>query len=200
MATYSVSNFLATPSSTDTRMRIYDKSNKLRYTLDPNIAYFFTKTNIVIIKVEDKNDIYLDFASANEAAQALSRLNTVKKQMTQPDCPIPPGGDETVWSKANLNMAANVTTTDGDLACITAILDTPKSTSFVKVFINGIEVNVGGNYYPFDCYFSSDGGTSIRTLGDERLGDKLYWNNSIAGYDLDVIDLIDFHYLIDILP
>ena len=199
MATYSVSNFLATPSSTDTRMRIYDKSNKLKYTLDPNIAYFFTKTNIVIIKIEDKNDIYLDFASATEAAQSLSRLNTIKKQMTQPYCPPTPG-EESVWSKANLNMSAIVTTTDGDLACITDILDYPKSTSFVKVFINGIEVNVGGNTYPFDCYFSSDGGTSIRTLGDARLGDKLYWNSSIAGYNLDTIDLIDFHYLIDINP
>lgn len=199
MATYSITNFLATPSSTDVRMRIYDKNNKLKYTIDPNIAYFFTKSNIVIIKVEDKNDIYLDFASVSEAAQAIARLNDVKKQMTQPSYP---SGEqkEIVYSKANLNMNANITTNDGDLACNTPILDEPKSSSFVKVFVNGIEVNVGGKNYPFDCYFSSDNGTTVRTLGDERHGDKLYWNTSVAGYNLDTIDLIDFHYLIEINP
>ena len=199
MANYKLDNFLATPTASDTRLRIYDKNGKLRYTIDPNIAYFYKKANIVLIKVEDKNDIYLDFATTTEAAQALAKLNDAKKMMTQPSCAInPDGGGTTVYSKANLNMQANVTVNDGDLACNIPIIDKPVQSSHVRVFVNGVEVNVGGKVAPFDCYFSADNGLTERYLGDERQGDKLYWNYSVANYNLDNIDLIDFVYLIEV--
>ena len=196
MANYQLSNFLATPTATDTRMRIYDKNSKLRYTLDPHIAYFYKKANVVLIKVEDKNDIYLDFSSSTESAQALAKLNEAKKVMTQPGCTPDPNGT-TVYSKANLNMSGLVTTTDGDLACNTPILDSPKLSSYVRVFVNGVEVSTGDKNSG-DCYFSRDGGLTALVVGDERYGDKLYWNESIANYNLDTIDLIDFIYLIEV--
>lgn len=198
MATYSVSTFLSTPAPGDVRLKIYDKNTKLRHTIDPNIAYFFKKSHMVVIKISDRNDIYLDFASSTESGQALAKLNDAKKSLTNPGgCPVPPsGGGENVYSKANLNMVGLVTVNDGDLACSSAILDKPISASFVKVMVNGVEVNVGGNIYPYDCYFSHDGGTTVKLLGDEKQGDYLYWNGSIAGYQLDVVDLIDFNYLI----
>ena len=198
MANYQLSNFLADPTSQDTRMRIYDKNSKLRYTLDPHVAYFYMKSNIVIIKVEDRTDIYLDFATSNEASLALHKLNDAKRKMTQPGCTPQPGEGATVYSKANLNMSAAVTTTDGSLACSVAIIDRPISSSHVRVFINGVEVSTGGKIYPHDCYFSADGGVTERVLGDERQGDRLYWNGSVANYNLDTIDLIDFIYLIEV--
>ena len=194
---YLLSNFLATPNPDDVRLRIYEKTGKLRYTIDPNISYFFTKSNIVIINVEDRNSIQLDFPNSSEAAQALAKLNQAKKDITNPGChPEPIVGENIVFSKMNLEMSALVTSGDSSLACNTAILDTPKLGSIVRVAINGVEVNVGGKTFPNDCYFSPDGGVSVRSRGDERLGDKLYWNGSIAGYQLDAIDLIDFIYLI----
>jgi len=199
MATYSITNFLSIPAPNDVRLKIFDKNNKLRHTIDPNIAYFFKKSHIVVIKIEDRNDIYLDFASSTESAQALSKLNDAKKALTNPGgCIVPPSGNgENVYSKANLNMVALVTVNDGDLACNTMILDKPVSASHVRVFINGVEVNVGGNTYPHDCYFSHDGGVTVKVLGDEKQGDKLYWNQSVANYNLDIGDLIDFVYLIN---
>ena len=179
-------------------MRIYDKNSKLRYTLDPHVAYFYKKSNIVIIKVEDRTDIYLDFATSANAAQALAKLNEAKRAMTQPGCSPQPGEGETVYSKANLNMAANTTTTDGSLACGVAIIDRPVSNSHVRVFVNGVDISTGGKVYPHDCYFSADDGVTERILGDERQGDKLYWNGSVANYNLDTIDLIDFIYLIEV--
>lgn len=198
MATYSITNFLSTPAPGDVRLKIYDKNNKLRHTIDPNIAYFYKKSHIVVIKIEDKNDIYLDFASSTESAQALAKLNDAKKALTNQggSCPTPPTSGENIYSKANLNMQGQVTVNDGDLACSVAILDKPVSASHVKVYVNGVEVNAGGNIYPYDCYFSHDGGITVRLLGDEKQGDYLYWNSSIAGYQLDNIDLIDFNYLI----
>lgn len=197
MATYSINNFLSTPAPGDVRLKIYDKNNKLRHTIDPNIAYFYKNAHIVVIKIEDKNDIYLDFASSTESAQAFAKLNDAKKALTQPsNSSTPSTNGENVYSRANLNMVANITVNDGDLAVDTAILDKPVSASFVKVFVNGVEVNSGGKVYPYDCYFSNDGGVTARQLGDEKQGDKLYWNGSIAGYQLDTVDLIDFNYLI----
>jgi hypothetical protein len=198
-SSYLVSNFLATPSDTDTTMRIYNSVNKLIYTIDPNRSYFLYQSNIVIIRTTDKVDILLSFPNNEEASEALIRLNYVRNLLIGPSYPPVPEIVETGWSKANLNMSAEITVNDSDLACNTAILDTPIRASFVKVFINGVEVNVGGTVYPYDCYFSSDGGTTVKILGDEKIGDKLYWNYSVANYNLDVVDLIDFHYLIDTL-
>ena len=202
MANYQLSNFLAQPTAQDTRMRIYDKNSKLRYTLDPNIAYFYTKANIVIIKVEDKTDIYLDFGTSSESTRALAALNAAKKLMTQPGCSPQPGEGSAVFSKANLNMVGIATPSSGGLACTTAILDNPISNSYVRVFVNGQEVNTGGKTFPHDCYFSTDG-SQPREVGDERLGDHLYWNykdplSPETGFNLDTLDLIDFIYLIEV--
>lgn len=205
MANYKLDNFLATPSPQDTRMRIYDKNSKLRYTIDPNVAYFYKKANIDIIKVEDRTDIFLDFASSTEAAQALAKLNDAKKTIIENDCPIPPTppvSGLSIYSKSNLNIPCNVTVNDGDLACVSVINDTPLQSSRVRVFVNGVEVNVGEDK---DCYFSIDGGLTPRIVGDERQGDELYWNGSIAEYELDdgtvgesgLVDFIDFIYLIE---
>lgn len=198
MATYALSSFLATPAIGDVRLKIYDKTNKLRHTIDPNIAYFFKKANIVVIKVEDKNEIYLDFATATESGQALSKLNDAKKALSN-TTNYPPTNtvSESIFSKANLNMSGLVTVNDGNLACSVHILDKPIATSYVRVFVNGVEVNVGGKTFPHDCYFSSDNGLSAKILGDEKQGDLLFWNQSVAGYNLDTIDLIDFVYLIN---
>jgi len=91
MATYSLDNFLGTPIPGETVLKIYDKTRKLRYEFNPNIAYFFTKSNIVIIRIEDKNDIYLDFLNTLEAATAASKLNDAKKEIVTPVAPTGTG-------------------------------------------------------------------------------------------------------------
>ena len=55
-----------------------------------------------------------------------------------------------------------------------------------------MEVNLGDK--TFDCYFSNDGGTTARLVVDIEAGDILYWNGSIAGYQLDATDDIDISY------
>jgi hypothetical protein len=94
----------------------------------------------------------------------------------------------------NLDMSASTTINDGDLACSIPILSSPKS--FVRVAINGLEVSVGIGK---DCFFSDDGGITPRENNNELIGDYLYWNGSIAGYQLSVSDgdEIDFLYLIE---
>lgn len=92
-------------------------------------------------------------------------------------------------------MAAQVTTSDGDLAVTTAVAVTPRSDSNVKVEINGVNASVGdGSKLGVDCYFSGDGGSTARTISAIQAGDQLYWNGSIAGYQLAAADRITFRY------
>jgi hypothetical protein len=192
---YSLSNFISQPTIDDNVIKIYDRNKKLKYTIEPMMAYFFTKAAFLIIKIEDRNDILLDFSNSIEASQAMAKLNQVKKELISKTS-SEQKNLSVIYSKANLNMSGKNTLVNGDLACDTAILNSPKSGSSVRVFINGLEVNVGGKIYPYDCYFSSNNGQTVRSIGDERYGDKLYWNPIIAGYNLSTTDLIDFDYLI----
>lgn len=98
-----------------------------------------------------------------------------------------------VFSTNNQNMVGNTTISDGDLATNLGIVDIP--TSRVRVFINGVEYNVGIGE---DCYFKkSTSPFTVRNNGEEQQGDKLYWNGSIAQFQLDSGDTVDFIYLIN---
>jgi hypothetical protein len=64
----------------------------------------------------------------------------------------------------------------------------------VSVEVNGIEANVGDGAKDEACYFSVDGGATARAMADIEAGDTLYWNGSIAGYELETDDDIDISY------
>jgi hypothetical protein len=69
---------------------------------------------------------------------------------------------------------------------------------YVTVFINGVETDIGyGTTNSSSCYFSSDGGLTAKTQNNIIEGDGLYWNNSIAGFELstDLPDRISLNYL-----
>ena len=77
------------------------------------------------------------------------------------------------------------------------ITSTPQGERYVTVIVNGISYEVGDGYKTFDCYFSDDGGTTARNLFDVEAGDTLYWNGTIAGFDLSGTDRIDLDYDVD---
>lgn len=104
------------------------------------------------------------------------------------------GSSETgVETPDDLDWIPNNTTADGDYAGIT-ITYTPYSDSNVQVTVNGLGVNVGDGVKTKDCYFSGDNGTTARAIADIEAGDGLYWNGSIAGYELEDTDLVDIIY------
>lgn len=73
---------------------------------------------------------------------------------------------------------------------------TPFKDSKVDVLLNGIQVNLGDGVKTKDCYFSEAEGIGIhaRLIKDITAGDELFWNPSVAGFDLDEGDDIDFNY------
>jgi len=97
---------------------------------------------------------------------------------------------------SNKDMVCVVTVNDGDVATNTAMAATPANGSYVAVLANGVGISVGNGVKTKAAYFSSDSGTTAKALNAIASGDKLYWNGSIAGYQLDANDTIDFNYVV----
>jgi len=106
--------------------------------------------------------------------------------------PVTPLGG--VLSPLNRDMQAATTVTDNSVACVTPMLATPPPHAWLQVQINGIAVRIGnGTRAAVPCYFSGDGGLTARATGGITVGDLLYWNGSVAGFQLDAAtDRIDF--------
>jgi len=126
-----------------------------------------TKLNIITDSIKDNSDI-----TNKEYVD-----NLVNKSVKQIQ-----------YNILNRNMTA-LNASKGDKACEYAIIEF--NLTNVRVVVNGADVNVGPGQ---DCYFSPDGGTTIRQLGKEQKGDFLYWNSN--KYNLDPSDEIDFIYLV----
>ena len=80
---YKLQNFVSEPTKTDKTLKIYTKTGKLIYSFVPDMAYFFYKNNFVIIKIEDQENIVLDFETVAIATEALKKLNRIKKTINE---------------------------------------------------------------------------------------------------------------------
>lgn len=86
--------------------------------------------------------------------------------------------------------AASATTNNGDSSGI-SIDSTPDGMA--QVFVNGVMVELKGDKTG-SCYFSADGGSTARTIANIVANDVLYWNGSVAGYQLEATDKITLVY------
>ena len=98
-------------------------------------------------------------------------------------------------SSANKGMAASLTSADGNVACATGLASAPALGGYVAVMINGLQYVVGNGVKTKDCFFSADLGSTAKALNALASGDKLYWNGSVAGFQLDTSDIIDFNFI-----
>jgi hypothetical protein len=104
------------------------------------------------------------------------------------------GSSETgVNTGIDLNKVPSTTSSDGDTTGAT-ITYTPFSDSVVTIKINGMEINLSDGNKSEAAYFSNDSGSTARLIKDVEAGDTLYWNGSIAGYQLDGTDDLDIAY------
>jgi len=93
-------------------------------------------------------------------------------------------------SSADQFEAASATAADGATSGV-SIAATP--SGMVQVFVNGVMAELKGDKTA-DCYFSADGGTTARALTAIAANDVLYWNGSVAGYELEATDKITLVY------
>lgn len=71
---------------------------------------------------------------------------------------------------------------------------TPFKDGSVNVLINGISVLEGDGVRTAEAYFSNDGGLTAKSISNIEAGDEIYWNGTIAGFDLTGTDQIDVEY------
>jgi len=100
--------------------------------------------------------------------------------------------------RADLRVSALETTADGDPASASTLSYTPLNGAIV-IHVNGIRESVGDGVKTESIFFSSDGGTTAKSLMSIMAGDTPYWNGSVAGYELDTDDLIDYDYEYDLI-
>lgn len=103
-------------------------------------------------------------------------------------------GQTAALSNANKRMPARTTAADGDLACDIALAASPAGS--IAVCVNGITIPEVGDATKVAaaCFFSTDGQAALALAGLQA-GAKLYWNGSVAGYELDnATDIIEFVY------
>ena len=95
--------------------------------------------------------------------------------------------------KVDLDKAPSNTSADGDTTGI-QITYSPFSDGAVSITVNGLGANIGNGVKVEACYFSNDGGASAKSIANISAGDTLYWNGSIAEFELDSTDEIDIVY------
>lgn len=112
--------------------------------------------------------------------------------------------ERTYPSRNYKNLDSAPTLSDGDEfsspALIGGLIDLPTEKTYVSILINGVQVSIEDNNTPLAtvtsyCYFSSDSGTTAKSLDLITTGDRLYWKGSIAGFELEVGDKFDINFV-----
>jgi len=67
----------------------------------------------------------------------------------------------------------------------------PNDLSRIQIFVNGQLQRLGDGVTTEDCYFFNG---SVINLNNLSVGDELYWNGSVSGFDLDTSDLVEIIY------
>ena len=98
-----------------------------------------------------------------------------------------------IGTDAITNGTAQVTSGDGSFAMGTIFGNTPMSSKIPTVTINGLVVDVRGDKTG-EAYFSSDAGVTATAFSSLTTSDDLYWNGSVAGYELDTTDKVKVKY------
>lgn len=104
------------------------------------------------------------------------------------------GGGGGLIASSDFGLTPIVTFGDNATSGLT-VAGNPLTGSAVTVYLNGVVRRLGNGVKTDECYFSSDGGVTAKSLTAILLGDTLYWNGIISGINLSVSDRLDFFYL-----
>ena len=108
------------------------------------------------------------------------------------------GSGNYIMTPADKSWTANSVSTNTGTASNSTITYTPLQGSYVSVFVNGQEVEVGNATTSVACYFGTNS-TSPRGFSASNAieaGDYLYWNPTYADFNLETGFRISLHYLV----
>jgi len=200
---YKLENFLVKPINGDKRLFIYDKNGNFVDSMITDLSHWFVKNNCLVIKITNKNDIILSFENRLIAQQAADKLELYRKDLMILTGEITSRDNRPTFNTLNRNMMARDITPglDNQLALTVPVQQIPKSR--IKITVNNggfVQAGIPDGSY-IGSYFTSvaDNGDPAKARvndGDVQIGDMLYWIGSIAGFDLDSTDYLDYEYLI----
>jgi hypothetical protein len=105
------------------------------------------------------------------------------------------GGVAQCMQEVIFDTPADDATTDNSLASSTLFLiPAPMASSSFMLFVNGLLTPIGNGTTNAPAYLSNDGGTTAVPYNEADAESLLYWNPSIAGYDLETTDTLTIHY------
>ena len=70
----------------------------------------------------------------------------------------------------------------------------PLAATGFLLFVNGHQITVGNSDLTAPAYLSKDAGVTASSFNEVDVTDQLYWNPSIAGFNLDTSDTITLRY------
>ena len=107
-------------------------------------------------------------------------------------------GNGGIMTPVDKNWEANNVASNGGTASNSTITYTPLQGSYVGVFINGQEVEVGNATTSVACYFGTNSVSPRGFSASNRIqsGDYLYWNPLYSGFNLESGFRISLHYLV----
>jgi hypothetical protein len=180
-----------------------DNAPILSYTyvnsIDFNSRVLFSSTGstVAVWSAGSNNGIvYTSDLSANFTTYSLIDKNYLDIQLGLVASPI--------FSINDKNWIALETVT-GSIATASnnTVTDSPKDDSYISVYVNGQEFDVGNGVTSSSCFFASGasgpgyprGFSSTHPNGKTQIGDYLYWNDVAAGVTLTLGWRISLHYL-----
>lgn len=95
-------------------------------------------------------------------------------------------------SRSDVGQNPAAVTADATTTTLT-ISATPAADGLVRIFLNGIAVELGDGVKTDDCFFSGDSGNTARSIADIQSGDTLFWNGA-SSYALAADDVLDMIY------
>lgn len=104
-------------------------------------------------------------------------------------------GSSACMQEVIMNMAANEVTTDDTLASDSLYLvPAPMPSSGFMFFVNGQLLPIGDGSKNAPAYLSNDDGVTAVLFNEADSTCRLYWNPSIAGFDLETSDNLTLRY------
>ena len=95
------------------------------------------------------------------------------------------------------NIVALNTSGDAELLSNGTFDQAPLVGGYMYITVNGITVlpAIGNSDYQSKSFYVTDSsGNTIKTTGTYSVGDKFWWNGSIAGYDIEDDDVVKLIY------
>lgn len=154
---------------------------------EPLVTLILTLANLVGLTFEDKinknifkSKVKIDTNYGNSSGSVQTQNNVF-------------GTDQLKKTTQTNSLPCLVTIYDGDPASSQPVKEKP--IGGIDVLVNSSNISVGDGHKNGSSYFSSDNGQNAKFINHIDAGDKLYWNGSIAGFQLDTSDNLRLDYM-----